>query len=412
MKIRIGYLVPEFPSTNHACFWREAYALRRAGAHVELFSTRPPEPGSCRHLFGEEARRQTTYLNRVRPGTVAWLLFRPVGLLRAMAYLTGLGESSIQERLRCLPLIPAAAELGRKAKEQGLSQVHIHSCDKAAHLGALAHRLCGLRYSLTLHDDLPVNGKDHVSKTDAAVWVSAAARSLREQLLEHTSLRPDQVPVTAMGVDTESFASRKKIASSSGPVQIVTVARLIPENGHHDALIALDRLAKTGALFHYTIAGDGPERQALEARVQELGLQNAVTFTGNLGEDAVHRLFDRADVFLLTRQGMGDAAPVAVMEAMSRGLPVVCSLVGGMRDVIDHRNNGFLTPQCDPEAVAETLAGLIDDPVLRKRIGASARRTAKTRFDLRLTARRFLGQFNLPEVILPQPEAETCALAA
>ncbi len=255
----------------------------------------------------------------------------------------------------------------------------------------MANLLSGLNYSLTLHGDLPVYGKDHRSKTSLATTVSAVTAPLRAQLLEATDLTPEQIPVITMGVDTEKFCVRPP--TSNDRPKIVTVARLIAEKGHAIAFGALAKLKNDGIEFDYVVAGDGPEMESLKKLVCQMDLNDCVTLTGTIGEGEVRDLLNNCDAFLLPSYGLGEAAPVCVMEAMSCGIPVVCSLIGGTADMIENGVDGFLTPQKDSAAIAEALKKIILDADLAAEIGQQARATALAKFDYRINAARLLDSF-------------------
>ncbi len=383
-------LIPEFPGQTHAFFWREIAALEEAGTPVLIASTRRPPPEACPHSFAEVARERSHYLFPPRFGAVLGTVVRhPAGILRAITYVLGLSESSMSERIKLLALIGSAADLVALATRKSIGHVHIHSCANAAHLGALAERISGLPYSMTLHGDLPVYGTDHTSKMARARFVAAVTRPLAEQVAEVAPDKP--APVIWMGVDTDRFAP-SDVARAPGPFRLVTVARLNRTKGHRFALHALAKLRDAGVLVHYTIIGDGPERSALETEIAELALADQVTLAGSLGEDEVRAALHNADALALTSIGQGEAAPVTVMEAMACGLPVVCSIIGGTPDMITDGKDGFLVAQEDVSAIAQRLSQLVEDEDLRKRIGAAARQTALVQFDYRSNAGKLLAE--------------------
>ena len=157
-------MVPEFPSQTHAFFWREMQAMEENGTRVTLFSTRRPTT-LCPHPFAREAQDRTQYLFPPDTSAAAGVLLRrPLRSLRAAFYILGLRETPLPKRLLLFGLLPSAASLVASTRRDGIAHVHIHSCANAAHLGALAHILDGLNYSLTLHGDLPVYGTDHPAK--------------------------------------------------------------------------------------------------------------------------------------------------------------------------------------------------------------------------------------------------------
>ncbi len=390
----IAYLVPEFPSQTHAFFWRELRALEAGGVPVTLFSTRRPAPGACPHVFAEEATRRTQYL--FPPSlidSIAVLATHPVRTLRAARYVLGLSQTALRTRLTYLGLLGSAAGLVRACAARGIAHVHIHSCATAAHLGALAYILGDLSYSLTLHGDLAVYGTDHKAKMARAKFVSAVTAPLQAAL--RAEIRPDlPCPVIWMGVDTTQFIPdpTARATRPTDRLEVVSVARLNNTKGHRFFLRAMAQLRSEGIDLHYRIAGEGPERAAIEAEIDRLGLGAQVTLLGAVDEAEVIRLLQSSDMLALTSIKQGEAAPVAVMEAMSCGLPAVCSIIGGTPDMIEDGVDGFLVPQEDTEAIAAATRQLASDPARRHAMGKAARAAAQAKFDYRSTAKALYDQ--------------------
>lgn len=384
----IGYLVPEFPAQTHAFFWRELGAMEEAGVPLHVFSTRKPAPGTCPHAFAEAARARTRYLFPPRTGLALGVLARhPLRTLKALGYVLGLSETPLKTRLTFLALIASAADLAAQCQAAGIDRVHIHSCANAAHLGALAHILTGLRYSLTLHGDLPVYGTDHKAKMAGASFVSAVTAPLQKSLrAEISATQP--YPVIWMGVDTDRFKPEPALRAKrpSGRFDVITVARLNNTKGHRFFLRAMAELRASGIDIHYRIAGEGPERAAIETEIEVLGLGEHVTLLGSVDESVVLSLMQSADALALTSIKKGEAAPVAIMEAMSCGLPAICSIIGGTPDMIKDGVDGFLVPQEDVDAIREATRILATDPARRTGMGAAARQTAQEKFDHRVNA--------------------------
>lgn len=391
--LRLGYLVPEFPSQTHAFFWREAEALREAGVELRWCSTRRPAPDACRHSFAERARRETRYLFPPRLGAaLAYLLRHPLRATTALAYAFGLGGVRLQIRLRLLGLLLCAADLAAECRAQPLDHLHVHSCADAAHVAALFNRLTGVPYSLTLHGDLPVYGAHHAEKMARAAFVSVVTSDLRRQVIEQVGLAPERVPLIRMGVDTARFVAGADTPRRDGPLRVVTVARLAECKGHRYALRALHALADEGLDVSYDLAGDGPDRDALMAEVERLGLQANVRLLGSLAEDDVLALIQRADAFVLPSVGQGEAAPVAVMEAMACGTPVVCSIIGGTPELVRDGQDGFLVAQGDVAGLAAALRRLAREPDTRQRLAQAARERALEAFDHRRWAAALLDR--------------------
>jgi glycosyltransferase involved in cell wall biosynthesis len=384
--VKIGYFVTEFPNQTHAFFWREAMALEEAGTPVVFLSSRRPPDAACPHDFGAEARARTHYVFPPRTGpALAFLLARPARLAAAIGYGAGLKETPLKRKAVMMGFILCAADMALVCKREGVRHVHFHSCADAAHIGALANILDGISYSLTLHGDLPVYGTDHAAKMARAALVTAVTTPLSEQV---RGVRPDRVaPVIWMGVDMARFTPPARKAPQTGPIHAVTIARLNMTKGHRYFLEAMAAAVAEGIDLCYSIAGDGPYRDALVTEIAALGLQDRVTLLGAIDQTRVLELLREADLFALNSIGQGEAAPVAVMEAMACGLPVLCSRIGGTADMITDDADGFLVDQKDAAGILAVLRRLAHEDGLRARIGAAARIRAVAAFDHHVKAR-------------------------
>jgi glycosyltransferase involved in cell wall biosynthesis len=134
--------------------------------------------------------------------------------------------------------------------------------------------------------------------------------------------------------------------------------------------VALDALA-TAPSVTLAIAGEGPERSALEAHVRSLGLDRRVRFLGSLDRKGVLRLFHAADGSLLSSSW--ENLPHTVLESLAVGTPVVATAVGGVPEVVHDEENGLLVPPNDAEALAEAIRRFFGEDGLRQRLAARAR---------------------------------------
>jgi glycosyltransferase involved in cell wall biosynthesis len=132
------------------------------------------------------------------------------------------------------------------------------------------------------------------------------------------------------------------------------------------------------------VAGDGPERERLAKLVGALGLQDVVALLG-LRRD-VPDLLAAFDLCVTCSDFEG--SPLAVMEYMAAGRPVVATRVGGMPDLVEDEVSGFLVPPRDPAALAEAIAAVLADPELARRMGDRGRGRQASEFALDRTVRR------------------------
>ena len=117
---------------------------------------------------------------------------------------------------------------------------------------------------------------------------------------------------------------------------------------------------------HLTIAGDGAERPRLQALVQELQLASSVKFTGRLDNKQLPGLYQDADIML--NPSLTDNTPNSVLEALASGVVVVSTHVGGVPYLVEHGRTALLVPPSSPQAMAEAVLSLLNDPQLADRL--------------------------------------------
>ncbi|MGC4093516.1 MAG: glycosyltransferase family 4 protein [Polyangiaceae bacterium] len=388
--MRIGILIPEFPTQTHIFFWREVVALRKLGHSVSLLSTRRPKD-ACPHEFAQEAAAETHYVYPPEVGASARSLSSGRGLARTAAYVASLSGSG-KERARALGFAVCGAALAEFARRRGLEHVHVHSCADAAHVAAVAHLLRDdLSYSVHVHGDLAVYGGDHAQKMGRAAFVAVAANPHAEQVVEQAGIPRSRVVRMPMGVDITKFEPRRFQTDSRAPLHLVSVGRMNRCKGHVYAFEAIRRLLDSGVDLRYTVAGSGPDADAIRGDVARLKLESKVDFVGSKSESQVRELLGSADAFLLTSVGLGEASPVAVMEAMAAGIPVICSRIGGTADMIDSGVDSLLVHQEDVAGITDAIRLLHDDRMMLSRLGAGARERAAREFDSVVLARKFVA---------------------
>lgn len=225
--------------------------------------------------------------------------------------------------------------------------------------------------------------------TDRIIAVSSR---VRDELLQRYRIGSSaSFRVVPLGLDLEPLgpiddaaraAARRALDIPSGALVVTTVGRLTAIKNHRLFLDAAQRVASAGREVLFLIAGDGELRGELERDAAGRGLADRVRFLGWRRD--LSTIYGATDVFVITSANEG--TPVALIEAMAAGVAGVSTDVGGVRDVIVDESMGIVVPSEDTAALTAAIAGLLDDPVRRKRIGASARASALARFTVaRLT---------------------------
>jgi glycosyltransferase involved in cell wall biosynthesis len=193
-------------------------------------------------------------------------------------------------------------------------------------------------------------------RADAVIGVSAALARAMQQLgapAEHTFVIPN-------GIDRQRFhfgdplQARQSLNLFSDETLLLSVGNLNELKGHRLIVEAVARLRARGVRASLHLFGEGPERPALEALVQERGLQQQVTLHGNLPNERLARWYQAANLFVLasSREGW----PNVLNEALACGLPVVATDVGGVPEIITDGANGILARERSVEALEDAIA--------------------------------------------------------
>jgi glycosyltransferase involved in cell wall biosynthesis len=164
--------------------------------------------------------------------------------------------------------------------------------------------------------------------------------------------------------------------SAPGTDVIGCVAALVPGKGHDALIEAVALLARALPSLELRLVGDGPERAALSARAQRLGVGGRVRFLGALrSPEEVAGALAALDLFVLASHAEG--LPTALLEAMAVGVPVVATPVGGVPEIVRDGETGKLVPVGDPAALATAIADLLADGPGRARLAQAARTVAE-----------------------------------
>lgn len=179
--------------------------------------------------------------------------------------------------------------------------------------------------------------------------------------LQKMGCPPEKIAVSRMGIDMTRFTPRE-VKAPAAPLEILSVARLTEKKGLHVAIEACRQLKEQGMAFRYRILGIGPWERRLRTLIEQYQLDDVIEMSGFMPSHQVKEMLDRADVFLLPSitgtDGDMEGIPVALMEAMAVGIPVVSTVHSGIPELVESGKTGWLVPENDAQALAERLAAL------------------------------------------------------
>lgn len=395
---RVLYVVSLFPCWSETFIVREIHELVRRGVDVRILSLKHPSES----LVQTDAQ---ALLGRViyppRGAELAMRALRAVlgSPLQSARELLELSVGLLRDPMALLKsLVVWFRTLGCLTDLQRLRIEHIHA-HWATYPSTAALWLSGrtgVRFSFTAHaHDIFVN--DHLIRTklERAAFGVAISSFNRHYLAERISPLASQVlRVVHCGVQTDRLRYEP---GGRVPGRILSVGRLDPIKGFEHLIDACAQLSADGVSFECHIVGEGPLRASLEQRIERLGLQTRVLLLGAKPQEHVQAAMREASVFVLacvvTPRGDRDGIPVALMEAMAGGLPVVSTAVSGIPELIIDGVTGRLAMAGDAKALAQGLALQLADPLQARQMALAARAHVEREFDVAVEAGKLHAAF-------------------
>lgn len=399
LSLRVGYVLKKYPRLSETFILDEILGLEAARAEVSVYSLRLPDDGRF-HADVSRVRGPVRYLPEF--GSVPTLeAFRTAGEL-------GIDPGRLSRALRFVdrvetgrraPLLIQGLHLAGWAVRDGIGHLHAHFMTVAAQTAYLAHLFTGIPFTVTAHaKDIYRYTVDRemfrevAAAARAVVTVCRANHPAIERLLGSSGGR---IEVVYNGVALDELGAGP--AGTRDPNLILAVGRLVEKKGYHVLLEACRALADRGVDFHCVVAGEGDQRERLEADRARLGLEDRVQLAGAAPRDRVMDWMRSARVLaapcLTADDGNRDALPTVALEALALGLPVVSTPVGGIPEIVDHGVDGLLVPEGDAVALAEALDRLLADDVLWARMSRAGPAKAALRFDRRRNLPRLIALF-------------------
>jgi colanic acid/amylovoran biosynthesis glycosyltransferase len=420
---RVAYIMSRFPKITETFVLYEMKALEDLGARVEVFPLLR-EPAGPRHpeavAYEERAYFAPLLSWRVLRANWRRLCRDPGAYVRTWWYALERSWGNARFFLGALGYYPKCVLFAEQMEMLEVDHIHAHFATHPALAALLIHRLTEIPYSFTAHgSDLHVDRRMIAAKVSEAAFVVAVSGYNRELILEDSGQQhAEKVVVIHCGADPSVFAGESGPTRSSNghandsdrdskspAIRIACVASLEEVKGHRFLLHACRLLLDRGVDVRCDLAGDGSLWEPLGRLADQLRLRSHVRLHGAVAQPEVRRVLFDADVAVLpsypTEDGRREGIPVALMEAMMCGLPVVASGLSGIPELVDHGRTGYLVPPGDPWSLADRLEALAASPELRTRMGAAGRGKVLTDFDLTRTARLLLQEIRCRAPVSP-----------
>lgn len=406
---KIAYLCHYYPWITQTFVFREIEELKNRGVPLKVVAFKMPDEQNIDLLTPEmqTAIKQTYYLPapwkaKNLYSQLETLIRHPKRYLRSFwQVFTGsyLRFSSFKLRLHAIQDFLRGVHLSSFLQRNGFTHVHAEFPNHSATSAWVAHKLSGIPFSFRSYTSYNPQIIQH--KIADAKFVLCCSEYDKKQLLSYCSqCYADKLFVDVLGIDVDSWHPDETIDET--PDLILCVASLGEKKGQEYLIRACHLLKVQGVSFQTLFVGGGADRQKLSDLIESLKLQDHVKISNYIPHSKVRELMQQAAVFCLpcvkSMDGDTDGIPFVLMEAMALYKACISTRISGVPELIEHRLNGLLVKDRDPEALASALKEILCNVALRKQLGIAARERILSKFNIRQntakTSELFLKQQN------------------
>lgn len=273
--------------------------------------------------------------------------------------------------------------------------LRFHSPELVMCVGRTAHRLLARAVGTDI-PIVPMVQKRRFDRDLPYAGVLTAAGHRRRTLIED-GVAPERIAVIPNAVRLPAQPKSDYRLENGSDAKIVALGRLHEKKGFSILVEAIALLSRNGVSCRCTIAGEGPERVRIESQIEHEGLGTQIRLPG--WTDRVAEFLAEGDLFVLP--SFQEDFPLAVLDAMASGMPIVASAIDGPKDFLVDGETAMLVPPNQPAALAYALERLVQDPELRERLGRTAQAVAVRCFGFEAVGNRLT--FALRNVLAGRP---------
>ncbi|KXK03962.1 MAG: putative glycosyl transferase, group 1 [Nitrospira sp. OLB3] len=360
---RIAYFAEIFPSKSETWIHHEIDELRRLGWDVRVFATHPRPDDVADEL--KYLQSYTVYLPE-QPKQIGRAIRRLFDRRLLVPVLKGVLTDTpiLRQKVQVLRDILYTGLLFDEVQRFAPDILFAHFAGTRTNLAVFHSLLSGLPYGFKMHaaDVFTRVGLLRL-KCKHAAWIGTIS-NFNLTFLKRVNPEVDfsKLNIHKCGLPLDRFAYAPK-EKPSVPRRMVAVGRMVRTKGFDALVKASHELRQRGIDHNLTIIGDGPQRPELERLIESLGLHDTVRLPGYCSPREVQTALAKADAFVLPVGWdpilkIPEGVPVALMEAMAVGIPVVSGRTAGIPELIADGITGFLANPGDPSDLAEVVARL------------------------------------------------------
>lgn len=395
--MKICMLATSFPRTHQDFVGQWVFGLARAlvaqGARVVVISPHDHDTEGHEILDGVEIRRFSYWFPKRAHGLCygagiptnirnrKWLIFQfpaleAAFLVAAMRYGHDADIFNAHWTFSALPSVLVSKALGKPLV------THAYS---AEYVSSLLH---------PVNRFINCNSQAVISISNFTHSVVEKVAPIRSHYVVGLGVNPEKIAPDDFNV----MAFRSRIGVKSDEKMIFAVGRLVERKGYHILIEAIAKLVNQGTKVKFLLAGQGPEREKLQAQILASDIGDRAYLLGFIPDEMLRFYLRASDVLVMPsivdHTGDTEGLGLPTIEAMANKTPVIASRIGGITDIVYDGETGLLVPPDDPDALAAAISRLFHDSLLQKQIISGGHKLFETTFSWETIAQRTLTIFD------------------
>ena len=389
----VAVLMSRFPTVTETFILREMIEMESQAQPVRLVPMLREDPPVV-HAEAKPWTLRALYTPYISAAIVAanlrTLLRRPFTWLSLLARLMAGTITRPGTFARTVAIFPKSVYLAEALQREGLKHIHAHYATHPATMALIIAALSDITFSFTVHaHDIQIDRsllRWKLRETRFVRSISAFNKRFLEKLYPEETR--GKIIVVHVGIEPATYeeSARRHVPVAKGVPKILCVAAHRPYKGLPVLIEACRILRDHGIAFHCDVVGHGPMRDELEQMIRDRNLGNVFVLAGARPQDEVARMMAEATLFVLpsiiASDGQMEGIPVALMEAMASGRAVVSTSIAGIPELVDHGVNGLLVEPEDPQALADALRSLLEDPQRAREMGVRGQEKVRAEFTI------------------------------
>jgi len=403
--MKIAFFLNRFPMLSQTFVLNQITGLVDRGHEVDIYAIRPESDTkmhadvtkynllNCTHYF-----RDIPSNKLLRCVTVVSLLIKnyyrkPASLLKFLRF-SGYGKISVVKILCAIEAFPAKGVYD-------IIQCHFGPNGILAailrNIGVIEGKIVTTFHGYDISSYIKKNGNDVYKNLFGEGDIFLPISERWKNTLIEMGCDERKIFVHRMGIDTSKFLCSPRNHKENGKVRLLTICRLVEKKGVRYAIRAVAKILGRYPNLEYKIAGDGPLKIQLEDLIKELNIQDNVKILGWKNQEEIVELLKDTDILIAPSitgtDGEQEGIPVALMEALAQGLPVLSTQHSGIPELIQDGESGFLVREGDVDALAERLEFFLVHPEIWSKMGRAGREHVEKYYDIDTLNDRLVGLY-------------------